>query len=219
MPDRRAALFDMDGTLVRINTSRLYLRWQRRRGDLTAWQALQGLLWLFQYRLGVIEISQVTRRALATLVGRNEAQFRTECEAWFQKTVTPYITDAARSEVETRREAGDALAIVTAGTDYAALPLAKELDIPHVLSTRLESRDGLLTGATDGQLCYGPEKVRAVRSWAQETGIDLANCAFYSDSITDLPLLSAVGRPVVVNPDFRLRRAATQRRWPVVRWQ
>lgn len=219
MAPQRAALFDMDGTLVRVNTGRLYLRWQRQRGELSFTEAARGLVWLLQYRLGVIEISQVTHKALRTLIGRDEARFRADCIEWFRDWVVPFITKAARDEVQKRRDAGDTVAIVTAGTDYAARPLAEELGIPHVLSTRLEVENGTFTGETQGHLCYGPQKVIAVQAWAKEAGVDLKDCSFYSDSITDLPLLGAVGEPVVVNPDPRLKRQASKNQWPVLSWR
>lgn len=219
MSNTRATLFDMDGTLVRVNTARLYLRWQRQRGELSALQVCRGLLWLMQYRLGVIEAGKVAQKALVTLAGRNEAHFRAECRGWFREAVIPFITSAARDEVLRHQAAGHQVAIVTAATDYAAQPLADELGITDVLSTRLEVAGGVFTGTTDGQVCYGTEKVTVARRWAKRKGLSLDHCSFYSDSITDLPLLAAVGEPIVVNPDPRLRRAASRARWPVLSWQ
>ena len=62
---------------------------------------------------------------------------------------------------------------------------------------------------------YGPEKATAMRALAERTGIDLAASSAYSDSATDLPMLEAVGRPVVVNPDRALAKVARERGWEV----
>ena len=75
--------------------------------------------------------------------------------------------------------------------------------------------DGRYTGDID-YYCFGEAKAEAARAIAAERGYDLARCRAYSDSITDLPLLSAVGFPTVVNPDRALRRIAQERGWPVL---
>ena len=71
--------------------------------------------------------------------------------------------------------------------------------------------DGVYTGRLVGDMMHGPAKAAAITDLAAREGLDLARCAAYSDSVNDLPMLSAVGRPVAVNPDAALRRAARER--------
>jgi phosphoserine phosphatase len=78
--------------------------------------------------------------------------------------------------------------------------------------------NGKLVGTFVPPLCYGAGKVRRATNWASERGIDLASCYFYSDSLTDLPMLRAVGHPRVVSPDPRLKRTAQRMGWPILRW-
>src|SRR5690606_34397489 len=114
---------------------------------------------------------------------------------------------------------GDLVAIVTGATRYAAEPLAEELGIEHVVCTRLDvSPSGRFTGRVEQPMCYGAGKIALARKVADAHGLRLEEATFYSDSITDLPLLEAVAEPVAVNPDARLARVARARGWPVERW-
>ena len=87
-----------------------------------------------------------------------------------------------------------------------------------MLCSHLEVEEGRFTGRCS-LLCYGPEKVRVAQEWASEEGVDLARSSFYSDSVSDLPMLERVGDPRVVNPDPRLRVRAALNRWPVEHWR
>ena len=101
----------------------------------------------------------------------------------------------------------------------SAVPLAREFGIAHVIASELAVDNGCLTGKLALPLCYGVGKLTRCQAFATELGVSLAHATFYTDSISDLPLLEAVGRPVAVNPDRRLRRLATRRGWPVETWR
>jgi HAD superfamily hydrolase (TIGR01490 family) len=93
--------------------------------------------------------------------------------------------------------------------------MAEYLGVAHMLCTRLEAEDGVLTGRVLEPLCFDEGKIYWVQQFVEEEGVDLARSYFYTDSVTDLPLLDLVGHPVVTNPDPILYRAAIRRRWPV----
>ncbi len=94
-------------------------------------------------------------------------------------------------------------------------PLARHFGVSGVIATRAETGpDGRYTGELEFY-AYGDGKAEAVRAAAERSGIDLARSFAYTDSITDLPLLEAVGNPVAVNPDKELRKAAEERAWPI----
>ncbi len=97
-------------------------------------------------------------------------------------------------------------------------PFADMLGFDHVLATRYGRADGRYTGGIEGDFVWSTGKLAAVRRWAAESDVDLATSHAYSDSVFDLPLLRAVGRPHAVNPDRRLNAVARLRRWPVERW-
>jgi phosphoserine phosphatase len=94
--------------------------------------------------------------------------------------------------------------------------VCEDLDIEHSIATRVEVVDGKFTGRGIKPFCYGRGKLYWAEKFAEEHGIDLAASWFYTDSIVDLPMLEAVGHPVAVNPDPRLRAEAKRRGWLVV---
>lgn len=214
----KAALFDMDRTLVRVNTGNLYVRWRMRRKEARLRDVLRVGIWMFQYTLGVIDAAKITARALESLAGQDEARFREDCRQWYREEVRAHVAETARAEVERRRAGGYLCAILSASTPYVTQPLAEDLGIDHVICTRLEVRDGRFTGSYQHPLCYGAGKVEAASVWARDHGVDLAASAFYTDSASDLPMLERVGEPRVINPDPRLRVAAFRRGWRVETW-
>lgn len=216
---RVAALFDMDRTLVRKDTARLYTQYRRDRGEATWRDALQVAFWAVQYTLGIIDAPNVARQALSGFRGTEERALVEACEGWFQEYVLEHVQPKGREAVARHQQQGDLVAIVTGATAYAANPLARELGIDQVVCSELElDADGRLTGRIIEPLCYGQGKLERARRLAAIQDFDLAEATFYSDSITDLPLLEAVRYPQVVNPDARLRRAARQRGWPIHAW-
>ncbi len=219
MPLRRAALFDMDRTLIRRDTASLYVRYQRDLGEVGRGYSLRVAWWLLKYTLGVIDAEKVAERALASYRGKEEAWMEDRCRGWFRDYVLPHVTDSGREAVRRHRDAGDVLVIVTGATRYAAEPLARELGIEHVVCTELDvDSSGRFTGKLKPPMCYGKGKITRTARLAAEHGFQLERSCFYSDSITDRPLLEHVDEPIVVNPDARLRRLANQRGWRVERW-
>ncbi|MBI5535316.1 MAG: HAD family hydrolase [Deltaproteobacteria bacterium] len=215
---RRAALFDLDRTLVRVDTARLYVRYQRQIGEADFVDMLRVSWWALLYTFNMIDAPRVAVKALAQFKGTPEVVIAARCDDWYRKFVEPHVSDAARTTVRRHREAGDLCAIVTGASPYAARPLARALGIEHALATQLEVVDGAFTGMPIFPLCFGEGKVQLTRTLLDEHGIDMQDATFYSDSVTDLPLLSAVGTAVAVNPDPRLRRQATRRGWRIEKW-
>lgn len=215
----RIALFDMDRTLVRVDTATLYVRYQRALGEIGVGEHARMAWWLLRYTFGVIDAPKVARQALKSYRGRSEAWMIERCQGWFGEWVVPHVAEAGRRAVERHQRAGDVIAIVTGATTYAASPLAAMLGIEHVVCTELELDErGNFTGELLPPMCYGAGKIERAGRLAERLGVSLADATFYTDSITDLPLLDAVKDRVIVNPDARLARVARRRGWPIERW-
>ncbi len=209
----------MDRTLVRKNTAQLYVRYQRRIGEASRADTVRVAWWLLQYTFGVVDAEDIATRAIRTMRGKSETAFAARCDDWFQTDVVPHVSDEARRTVARHRDSGDLCAIVTGASRYSAEPLARVLEIPHVIATELECDDaGLFTGRHVPPLCYGHGKIERTQKLAEERGFALEEASFYTDSISDLPLLEVVKTPVVVNPDPRLRRVAKKRGWRIEIW-
>lgn len=215
----RAALFDMDRTLVRKETASLYVRYQRSIGEARRRDMLRVIYWVTQYTMGMIDAPDVAARVAKSLAGMPESVMAARCDDWFRRYVEEHVCDLGRRAVEHHRAQGDLLAIVTGASPYAAQPLARRLRIPHVVASELEvATDGSFTGKFVEPLCYGTGKIVRAQRLAQEHGFTLGESTFYSDSFTDLPLLEAVAEPVIVNPDPRLERLARKRGWRIESW-
>jgi HAD superfamily hydrolase (TIGR01490 family) len=132
--------------------------------------------------------------------------------------VDPLVYAEAADLIEEHRAAGREIVIVSSSGADIVEPIGEMLGVDRVVATRLVTVDGRYTGDIEFY-AYGENKAEAIRALAAEGGYDLADCYAYSDSITDLPMLSAVGHPTAVNPDRGLRKAALQHGWPVLRFE
>jgi HAD superfamily hydrolase (TIGR01490 family) len=216
--ERGIALFDMDRTLLRVHSGSLFVRHQRQKGQATFGDSLRVGYWLLQYTFGVIDAERAAHKAMEAFKGREERWLWDECKELYVAHMHAQVADAGRQAVQLHRERGDFIAIVTGATRYAAQPLADELGIEHVIATELEVTDGLFTGKVHLPMSYGAGKVALAERLASAHAISLDGATFYSDSITDLPLLERVRTPVAINPDARLRRVARKRGWRIEQW-
>jgi HAD superfamily hydrolase (TIGR01490 family) len=214
----RAAFFDLDRTLVRVNTGPLYVKWRVKQKKMGPLELARVSWWTLQYTFGVLDADKASRAAVASMAGVHEDEFRRECAEWVEAEVLSLVTQAARNEVLRRKVEGRVCALLTTTSPYVADPVARHLDVAHVLSSRMKVEGGRFTGEVDPPLCYGSGKVERALAWAKERDIDLRESAFYTDSVSDLPMLEAVGEPHVVNPDPRLMAIARRRGWPISKW-
>ncbi len=209
----------MDRTLVRRETASLYVRYQRDRGEAGWRDAARVFYWVTQYTLGIIDAQDVAGKALHQLEGVHETVFGARCDDWFHALVERHVADKGRVAVAAHRRRGDLVAIVTGASTYTARPLARLLGIQHLVASELElDPSGRFTGRPVLPLCYGEGKVARASRLAETEGFRLEEATFYSDSLTDLPLLERVRSPVAVNPDARLARIARSRGWPIESW-
>ena len=212
---RVGAFFDMDKTLIAENSGSLYMRYRYQRGEISGFELLKGVGAYLQYKLGILDIRNWTKTMMVQFRGQSEAELEVEAKAWFEELVVQTIYPEAEELVRKHEADGHVVAIVSGATKFVVRPLARRLGIEHLLYTRLEVEDGRFTGRVIEPICFEEGKIYWLQQFIEEHGIDLAKSWFYTDSITDLPLLDLVGHPVATNPDPLLYRAAVRRRWPV----
>jgi HAD superfamily hydrolase (TIGR01490 family) len=201
---------------VSVNTAPLYARYMRRHGRARRRDLLQTAFYLLQYRLNLLDIDRALDNASRFIAGQEEAEVRAFCERWYQEMVRGYLVPEMLALVERHRRDGHEVALLSSSTNYLAEPLARELGVEHLLVTRLEVVDGRFTGRAIAPVCYGKGKVHFASAFAAAHEVDLGQSFFYTDSVTDLPVLELVGHPRVVNPDRLLRREARRRGWEIV---
>jgi HAD superfamily hydrolase (TIGR01490 family) len=212
----RLALFDLDHTLIPFDSGMAWTRFLVAAGALPADAEARYLDFCHQYVAGTLDIHAMHRASMLPL--RAIAPDRLQAlRSAFEGEMRPRLPAAMRELVGSHRERGDLCAIVTATSRLVAEPFARGFGIEHLVATEAVLADGLPTGEIEGLPCFREHKVTRVQAWLGERRLtDFTQSWFYSDSISDLPLLHAVSHPVAVQPDARLRAHALATGWPVL---
>lgn len=214
-----AAFFDLDRTLITVNSGRLWVARERRMGRVSAALSLRAALYFAAYRFGVLDMESAMGVALSQYVGISEQTLRAWTHQWWDEEVAQHAAPGAAEVLAEHRRKGHRLVLLTLSSPYISERAVEHFDLDEAISSRYEVRpDSRFTGRAIPPLCYGEGKVILSRRYAREHHLDLAESHFYSDSYSDLPMLEAVGHPHVINPDIRLRRVAERRGWPVEYW-
>ena len=219
---RAAAFFDLDKTLMAGSSGMQFARVATRHGIVGRRQLVSWGVEHLRYRLrGTTdartgEVLRVARALIAGVPSRSIERMTPEVMAAILPRVYPQMLD----EVYAHQDAGRATFIVSAAGNGVVEALATVLGMDGGIGTGYEvGDDGAFTGRFDGPFVYGPGKVEAMEAFAAEHGIDLAASYAYSDSLSDLPMLRAVGHPVVVNPDPALAEIAREEGWQAMRFE
>lgn len=212
---RVGAFFDMDKTLISENSGSLYMKYRYERGELSGWDLAKGLGAYLQYKVGILDIEHWTKEMMSQFRGQRERDLEKEAATWFDEMVAATVYPEAAELVRHHHRSGHVVAIVSGSTRFVVQPLARRLGIEHFLYTQLEVEDGCFTGRVIDPICFEEGKIYWLQQFIEHHQIDLAKSWFYTDSITDLPLLDLVAHPVVTNPDPFLYREAVRRAWPV----
>lgn len=206
-------LFDVDHTITRHSTGRRFGQQGAAMGLFSPLYLLRAPFFYLRYKAGLVD-PQDMREYLAPLRGMSRDEVERIGRRCFEERIRGEIYPAAAERIAGLRQAGEEVALVSASVDVVVRPLAEHLQVPLIVCTRIEFDQDRATGRSSNPVCFGVEKRRQALAFLREHDVAPAQCAFYSDSINDLPLLEAVGSPVVVNPDYRLRRVAVRRGWP-----
>lgn len=214
-----AAFFDVDNTMMVGASIFHFARGLAARKFFTT-SDLLGFAWQqAKFRIGGREstYSTTTGRdtALSFVAGRPIAEITAFGEEIYDELMADRIWAGTRALAQMHLDAGQRVWLVTATPVELALIIARRLGLTGALGTVAESVDGHYTGRLVGEILHGPAKAHAVRALAATEGLDLRRCTAYSDSVNDVPMLSAVGTAVAVNPDSELRDIARARSWQV----
>ncbi|MDJ0789621.1 MAG: HAD family hydrolase [Myxococcota bacterium] len=212
---RVGAFFDMDKTLICENSGSLYMQHRYEKGELSAVELAKGAVAYLRYKVGMLDIRAWTAGMVEQFRGESEELLEDEAREWCRDVVIDKLYPEAVEIVRWHLDQDHVVAIVSGSMRFVVEPLAEHLSIPHILYTRMEVAGGRFTGRVIDPVCFEEGKIHWLRELVDEQRIELAKSFFYTDSITDLPLLELVGHPVVTNPDPRLYREAVRRGWPV----
>lgn len=217
MAGRGAVFFDLDRTLLQGASGPVINRALRAAGVLSdrAFPGERAVYALFDLIGETLPTIALARGAALLAKGWKTDLVRAagvEAAEELASHVTPY----ARPLIAQHQEAGRPVVLATATPDHLVRPLAERLGFDDVVATRYAEEAGAFTGRLEGEFVWATGKRAAVAAWAEAHGVEMSASYAYTDSIYDLPLLTAVGHPHAVNPDPRLQAVATLARWPVL---
>ncbi|MEL6344880.1 MAG: HAD family hydrolase [Myxococcota bacterium] len=212
------AFFDLDRTVLATNSATHWVRREVRLGHLKMRDAARAALWIALYQAGFAKMDATIRDAVTTLKNTRETDLRERTQSFWDEIIAGRVRPGAVRSIREHREAGERLALLTTSSIYLAEVVAEALGMDDVLANRFEVIDGVFTGLPVEPLCFGAGKLVYAQRLAEQTGADLKDCTFYTDSFSDLPAMEGIGKPVAVHPDPRLARTAKKRGWPIVDW-
>ncbi|HEY0097958.1 MAG TPA: HAD family phosphatase [Pyrinomonadaceae bacterium] len=214
-----AAFYDLEGTLVSTNlvhTLGFYARNQ------------QGVLRSFRKTATTVlsiplfaATDQYSRKVFNDLFfkrykGETEDRLRFFADELFETVLKPAVFPGTFELIEKSRSLGLRQIVVTGALDFSVEPLMKYLGIETYVSNRLEFVNGIATGRLLPPVLAAATKASWIRNYAEQENINLSESYAYTDSMSDLPMLSIVGHPAAVNPDMRLRQTALHHDWPIL---
>lgn len=215
----RAAFFDLDRTLIPGSSLFLLARGLYEKDMFRVRDLLRFGWGQFRFRLGGEQQKNVNMSRESTLefvAGRSKSELLQWGREIAEDRIIPRVYEDLVEVIDRHADDGDLTFLVTAAPIELAEVIADALDMTGAVATVSEvDAAGFYTGRLVGGVMHGDQKAKAVAEVAAERGVDLADCAAYSDSINDLPLLESVGYPHAVNPEVELKRIALRRGWPI----
>jgi HAD superfamily hydrolase (TIGR01490 family) len=215
---RAAAFFDLDKTVIAKSSTLAFSRPFFRNGLINRRAVLKGAYAQFVFAASGADADQVERmraHLTALCTGWDVQQVRAIVEETLHDIVDPLVYAEAAELVTEHKEEGRDVVVVSASGAEIVTPISEMIGATHSIGTRMVEGGGKYTGEIEFY-CYGENKATAMKELAATNGYDLDASFAYSDSLTDLPMLEAVGHPTVVNPDRGLRALATERGWPIL---
>jgi len=211
------AIFDLDNTLLNGDSDYLWGQFlsQQSRVDARFYEK-ENQRFYDEYVAGTLNIFEFLEFSLAPLSQMDMSELTQLHNQFMDEYIRPAITTKSRNLIQQHASNSDTLLIITATNLFITAPIAEELGIPNILATEPEIINNRYSGKVFGTPCFREGKVDRLKVWLEETGANLADSCFYSDSHNDLPLLEMVTKPIAVDPDDTLRSHAEMKGWEIM---
>jgi HAD superfamily hydrolase (TIGR01490 family) len=210
------AAFDLDRTLLSVNSSRLVVKASRKMGLMSKRELRQAIFYSFVYKFDLKDAHEIVMSMMQWIKGLKEA----EVGALALKEVVPSLLAAIRPEIipeiAFHRKNNARLVLLSSALPYLCEPVADHLGFHDVLCSHLEVADGVFTGRSDGPLVFGKEKAVRMESYCRAHQFSIASAWYYGDAYTDRFILQQVGNPVCVRPEIKLGWMARRRGWKIM---
>ena len=214
-----AAFYDLEGTLVSTNLVHTLSFYARRQQGLMASFKMSASTFLSLPVFAATD--QYSRKVFNDLYfkrykGQSEDRLRYFAQELFEEVIKPAVFPGTYELIDKSRKLGLRQVVITGALDLSVQPLMDHLGITEYVTNRLEFVNGVATGRLLPPVMAAATKASWIRTYTEREGISLSDSYAYTDSMSDLPMLSIVGHPAVINPDMRLRQTALHHDWPIL---
>ncbi|MBA4322575.1 MAG: HAD-IB family hydrolase [Odoribacter sp.] len=209
------AFFDLDRTIISLNSGSLLVREAYRNGGMSTANLINAIFQSSLYWFNLRETNLIISK-MGTWVKGIPHEVIDELA---EKVVNKYLINSIRpeiiKEIGIHKEKNASVVILSSAISSICEPVGRHLGADGTICTSMETIDGILTGAPDGNFCFGDEKRIRLLSYCEKNHYDPAEAWYYADSISDLSALEVVGHQVCVTPDKKLKKVALERGWRV----
>ena len=215
-PDCPLHIFDMDHTLLKIDSEVSWKRWLFEHGLIGITDLFWRDFYFAMYRRGTLNHHAYLKYQLKQIIGSTPDDaavlFQAHCDA---KIIVNFYDDA-REILRVLKDKKRTIAVCSATVEPLLQPLVDQTEIDYLMGTKVLVEAGNYSGEIEEPYCAGEGKVFWVKKFCDENNFTLEDAAYYGDNISDIPLLEAVAHPVVCNPTDGLRTHAETKAWPIV---
>lgn len=211
------AIFDLDNTLLGGDSDYAWGEFliEQRLVDADEHRRKNDAFYA-DYQRGELDMHAYLCFVLETIAGKSPVELEELRDLFMQQFIQPMLLPAADDLLKQHRDKNDFLLVITATSRFITEPIARLLGVDDLLASEAEIIDGRYTGKPEGTPCYHTGKVTRLEAWLKDRQFNMEHACFYSDSHNDIPLLEAVGHPVAVDADEKLRAHAEKHGWPVI---
>lgn len=213
-----AAFFDLDRTIIRINSGEILVRQAYRNGLMSRIDILKGLYFTILYKLNLKPTEQIIEGMARWMAGLPETAVINLSREIFQTFLLQAIRPEIYKAIQFHKKKNAEVVLLSASMPYICSQFEAHLKLDNSICSRLEVVAGKFTGRSVGRFCFGKEKATRLTRFCKEKNYALHETYYYADSISDFDALHAVGHPVCVKPDKKLARVAKQKGWEIYPW-
>ena len=213
------AFFDLDRTITKAISGRVIAQ-RAIKGGLMKWTDSVKAIYLgASYRLGVADPVKIVIKMTAWVKGLNEKVLVDLCSEVVKEVMLSSIYHEVFDELKMHRSNNAKTVILSSSLVPICKEIADYLHMDDFICSSLEVRHGYFTGRSEGNLCFGEEKLVRLKAYCESNNSKVNESWYYADSVSDLPALEIVGVPVCVNPDRKLHKAAKENGWRICFWK
>jgi HAD superfamily hydrolase (TIGR01490 family) len=212
------AFFDLDHTIIKVNSGSLLVRQAFKKGLMSTGDLLNAIFQSYLYKFNLRDTNQIISKMGTWLKG-----LRIEIiDELSEEVVNNYLINSIRpeiiKEIGFHRKQNGRIVMLSSEISAICEPVGRYLGFEDIICTEMETPNGTLTGNPVGNFCFGDEKRVRLEKFCEAGNFKLSEAYYYADSVSDLPALQAVGHPVCITPDKKLRQIALKNGWEIHNW-